>query len=124
MAVFAIADITSLSRRIGETVIVRLPGGGNENLVAQHGILVKHDWTYRDYWHDEYEVEVKRPDKNVTSRLDSRCIRLELPTSRAGDLLDELTQSDVDGAAMFPGMLGIATAALDFAWESQFSSAS
>lgn len=121
LAVFAMADITSLSRQIGETVIVRPPGGGNENLVAQHGILVKHDWTFRDYWRDQYEVEVKRPDKNVTSRLDSRCIRLELPSSKAGDLLDELARRDVDGAAVFPGMLGFATAALDFAWESQFN---
>ena len=83
MAVFAIADITEMSRQIGETVIVRPRSGGNENLVAQQGVLVKHDWTCRDYWRDEYEEEVERPDENVTSRLDSRCIRLELPASKA-----------------------------------------
>ena len=121
MAVFAIADITSWSCQIGETAIVRPPSGGNENLVAQHGVLVKHDWTCRDYWRDRYEQEIERPDKNVTELLDSRCIRLELPASKASDLLDELARRDVDGAAVFPGMLGLATAALDLAWASQVS---
>jgi hypothetical protein len=119
MAVFAIADITSLSCQYGETIIVRPPGGGNENLIAQHGILVKHDWTCRDYWRNEYEAEVEQPALNVTSLLASRCIRLELPVSQAGALLDELARREVDGAAVFPGILGFATAALDLAWMTQ-----
>jgi hypothetical protein len=122
LAVFAIADITEFSRQIGETVIVHPRAGGNENLVAQLGVLVKHDWTCRDYWRDQYEVEVPHPARNVDMRLDSRCIRLELPNSKASDLLLELRRRGVDGTVVFPGMLGFATAALDFAWESQFSS--
>ncbi|MBK9092599.1 MAG: FRG domain-containing protein [Anaerolineae bacterium] len=119
MAVFAIAGITSMSHKIGETVIPSLPSGGNENLVAQHGVLIKHDWTCRDYWRDQYEEEVNRPDENVTDRLDSRCIRLELPASKASDLLNELARRGVDGVAVFPGMHGFAAAALDLAWATQ-----
>jgi hypothetical protein len=119
MAVFAIADITSMSRQIGETAIPWPPSGGNENLMAQHGVLVKHDWTCRDYWRNQYEEEVERPDENVTSRLDSRCIRLELPASKADELLNELALRGVDGATVFPGMRGFAAAALDVAWAAQ-----
>jgi hypothetical protein len=115
LAVFAIAGITSIAEHAKASPIIYPPSGANENLAAQAGVLIKHDWSCRDYWRLEYEQPVVVSAPQVSALVDSRFIRFELPAARASDLLIELERRGVDGATLFPGMHGFAATAVDFA---------
>lgn len=115
LAVFAVADITSVALHARSSRIVYSPSGGNSNITAQSGILIKHDWSCRDYWQASYEYVVQQGFR-VDSLVDSRFIRFDLPASQAGPLLDEVWRRGVDGVTLYPGMHGFVAAATDFAW--------
>lgn len=117
-AVFAIASITADSMHVGSSKFVYPPSGANENLAAQKGVLVMHDWACRNYWRGDInlEYEVSSPAKHVTAALDSRYVRFEVPARVAAEVLRELRRSGVDGATLFPGVHGFVTGAADEAW--------
>ena len=118
LAVFAIAGITSIAHHVGPSKIVYPPTGANTYLAAQSAVLIKHDWSSRDYWHDRFEGPVTTSSPQVTGRVDSRFIRFELPAKRAGSLLDELQRRGIDGVSIFPSLHGFASLASDWAWHS------
>ena len=113
LAVFAVAGITSIADHAKASTTVYPPTGANANLAAQSGVLVKHDWSCRDYWRPDYDHPLVAT--KVSALLDSRFIRFELPAARARDLIVELEKRGVDGATLFPGMRGFAAVAADFA---------
>jgi FRG domain len=115
MAVFAVAGITSIADHAKTSTFVYPPTAQNDNLAAQAGILVKHDWSCRDFWRSEYDTPVVESGPKVSALLDSRFIRFELPADRANDLILELERRGVDGVSLFPGLHGFAATAADFA---------
>jgi hypothetical protein len=118
LAVFAVAGITSIAAHSATSKIVYPRAGSNPNLAAQSGVLIRHGWTCRDYWQDQFEQPVTASSPSVTGRLDSRFIRFELPAKLAGSLLDELRRRNVDGVTVFPSLHGFAALAFDHAWHS------
>jgi hypothetical protein len=56
---------------------------------------------------------------SVNARIDSRIIRVELPTKFAEELIYELMRRGVNSMNLFPGISGYAKAAADEAWISQ-----
>lgn len=116
LAVFAIAGITSIAHHVVPSEFVDPPTGANTYLAAQSGVLVRHEWSHRDYWEDRFENPVTTLSPQVDGRLDSRFIRFELPAEHAGSLLDELQRRGVDGVSVFPSLHGFASIASDFAW--------
>jgi hypothetical protein len=115
LAVYAIAGITTVAGHATASSIIYPPGAGNENLVAQSGVLVKHDWACRDYWQDSHETVAKWPIK-VSAWIDSRFMRFDLPAEYAGRLLDEISSRGVTPKTLFPGVRGLVATAADYAW--------
>lgn len=115
MAIFAVAGITSIAQHAKGSTFVYPPSAENRNLRAQAGILVKHDWSCRDFWQSDYESPSIESGPKVSALIDSRFIRFELPANRANDLLIELERRGVDGVTLFPGLHGFAATAADFA---------
>ncbi len=118
LSVFAIAGIVEMSRDLGLTEIVIPKSGGNRNISAQSGLFFKHDWDCRDLWQDKYNNEVQSPLEYLNFSLDSRFIRIDLPSNLAGDLLTKVAERGVDGVDLFPGIYGFVSSSLDMAWQS------
>lgn len=119
LAVFCIAGIVTIGQLANELKFIYPPAGANENLFAQRGILLKHDWNCRDFWKNEYEKEITSAIKSVNALVDSRIIRIELPTNFAEELIIELQRRGVNGIGCFPGMYGYVRDAADEAWLNQ-----
>jgi hypothetical protein len=116
LAVFAVAAICRAARHAETSPAVQPPTGINQNLAAQAGVLIRHDWACRDYWRPEYDYRVESATKSVDARVATRFLRLELPGNQASALLDTLADRGVDGASVFPGVHGLVASALDRAW--------
>jgi hypothetical protein len=116
-AVFAIAGITCIADHAKGSDLVFAPTAANENLAAQSGVLLKHDWACRDFWKDDFERPVAKSSPGVDALLDSRFFRFELAAGFAGPLLDELqVRRGADGSALFPGARGLVDNAANAAW--------
>jgi len=116
-AVFAIAEITCEADHAKGSEIVYPPTGANTNLAAQSGLLLRHDWACRNYWKDDFDLQITESLPEVSSLLNSRFFRFELAAEFAGLLLDELQQRrGADGSVFFPGVHGLVHTAADAAW--------
>jgi hypothetical protein len=122
LAIFAIAGIVEMAHHAKGSRLIHPPRAINENLIAQQGVLLKFDWSCRDYWHDRLDYQVNKPASHVDGKLDSRFIRCELPAHKAHELLLELECRGIDAIGLFPGMYGYVSAAMTHAWLSMRSS--
>jgi hypothetical protein len=92
--------------------------GGNENIAAQNGVLVLHDWGCPNFWGDAQVYEVAAEDVGTDDAIRSfipRIYRVEAPADSAMHLLTTLGQRGVDAVTVFPGMRGFAQNATDAA---------
>ncbi|MBU2505657.1 MAG: FRG domain-containing protein [Bacteroidetes bacterium] len=119
LAVFCIAGIFTIGQHGQELKFVYPPAGSNDNLFAQRGIFLKHDWECRDFWKDDYNYEISSAISSVSAKIDSRIIRVELPSKLTIELLHELMRRGVNSMNLFPGISGYAKAATDEGWISQ-----
>jgi hypothetical protein len=119
LAVFAVADICRVAPHALTSPIMQPPTGANPNLEAQSGILIRHDWSCRNYWLSTYEYPVKHAAKSVGVTVDSRFLRLELPGAQATSLLEVLSARGIDAVSIFPGLHGLIATAADWAWYGQ-----
>ena len=117
LSVFAVPAILEYSSHAKLSKIITPNSGGNRNIAAQSGTLIKHDWKCRDLWQDKYDNEVESPFTNLSGQIDSRFIRLDLPSNLAPDLYDKVLDRGIDGIVMFPGMHGFVSASVDYAWK-------
>jgi hypothetical protein len=102
----------------GDSRVIEPLHGGNENLAAQTGILVLHDWQCSDFWsgdhaHELLESQVGRDE--VLQVLVPRLYRIEAPAKIAMLLLHELRSRGIDAVNIYPGMTGFAQNATDWA---------
>jgi hypothetical protein len=116
MSVYCFAPIITVGRHANDIKIVYPPAGDNENLTAQNGLFLKHRWDCLDFWRKEFDSEISTVEGFISPSVDSRIIRLDLPSETAYDLLDELHNRGINGRSLFPGMAGYARKAADFAW--------
>lgn len=116
MAVFAVAAISRVAPHALTSPVLLPPTGVNQNLAAQAGVLIRHDWACRDYWRPEYDYEVKSAAKSVDARVGARFLRLELAPEHAAALLNVLSDRGIDAVSLFPGLDGLVAAAADWAW--------
>lgn len=124
LAVFVLsADVTIQTGRIwphtfGESRVIEPLHGGNENLTAQSGILVMHDWKLRSFWNAQDARVVNESDAgqdDVLQVLLPRLYRVEAPASTARELLNSLRVRGLDAVNVYPGMRGFAQNATDAA---------
>lgn len=114
IAVFAIADISTLWQQ-DRCQVVRPPVGANENLLAQHGVLLKHPWDLMDFWDDCHEREVSDSSNGMSLGLIGRFWRIELPNGEIATLIHKLRTRGVTGISSFPGSYGLVRYAMDYA---------
>jgi hypothetical protein len=109
-------------RSFGESTVLQPLQGANDNLAAQSGVLIKHDWECRDFWNETvaYNVDVKAlaaSDDKMSSlgAFIPRMYRVEAPAYEASRLARILADRNVDAISLFPGMSGFAQYAKDSA---------
>lgn len=119
LAIFCIGAIFTTGNHSKNLTVVSPPAGANENLIAQSGVFLKHEWECRDFWDSKYDKLVSSAVSSVSDLIDSRLIRLDLPTSFAVKLADEIEIRGITGIHLFPGMIGFAKYAADEAWSNQ-----
>ncbi|NLT51435.1 MAG: FRG domain-containing protein [Ignavibacteria bacterium] len=119
LSVFCIAGIVNIGQHSNELKFVYPLAGANENLFAQRGIFLKHDWECRDFWKCDYEEEVSSAVKSVNASIDSRIIRVELSNRLTKELIIELEKRGINGSFCFPDMYGCVKEAADEAWGNQ-----
>ena len=103
---------------------IQIVGGGNENLVARDGVLLKHAWSRPDLWNPSFakqvldfspamvdEIALERDHSSETKLTD--IVRVEVPADRAPMLLYTLQARGIDAIKLFPGLYGFARAAAD-----------
>ena len=121
ISVFVLGDfIVSNSRTHGDKLtVVRPATGGNENLGAQRGLFCLHSWDCVDLWEDSFNLHVESAVESLSSSIDSRLTRLDLPVQEADNLLEMIGRRGVTGARLFPGMTGLTKTASDWSWFQQ-----
>lgn len=116
MSVFAVASIyLDAGSAQDRGIIVDAPVAGNNNLAAQHGRFVLHDWDKFDLLTGTEERRTDDPAKNVSNLIDSRFIRLDLDWNYADSVLSQLRAVGVTADRMFPSEYGLVRAAEDVA---------
>ncbi len=115
-SVFAMARIYAESNQMKGSRIVEPPDGGNENLAAQHGTLIVQAWDVPDLW--DSRIATQTTPQNLvdpSSNLNTRLLRVNVPTTEAIKLLAYLRKRGVDGASVYPGGRGLVQLAAELA---------
>lgn len=116
LSVFAMAAVyLDVGSAQGRGTIVDAPIAGNNNLAAQHGRFVVHDWDVFDLLEGTEERPTPDPAKNVSALIDSRFVRVDLDWAYADPVLSDLRASGVSADRVFPSEYGLARYAEDIA---------
>lgn len=115
-SVFAMASIYENNYRTHGCKIISPATGGNENMAAQRGIFMLHDWEVSDLWDSEQEVHTQT-SPIVDAEISTRLLRFDVPFDRASELVHELFSRGVEGSNIYPGNRGLVQFALDQTWQ-------
>lgn len=92
------------------------PIGSNENMAAQRGTFVLHDWNEIDMWHPPEDPALS--PKDVDSVFELGLIRFDLELQWARSTLIELKSRGVFASTIFPGNQGLVDLAISDTWMS------
>ncbi|MFD0913892.1 FRG domain-containing protein [Methylophilus luteus] len=118
-----IFDEDNLHHLDGQIELVRLPGSVSLNMATQKGVFV----LGRGHTHYTRDLRVVAEDtesliNNAFENNDRmRLYKFTMPAKFAGDLLIRLNSFDIHASKLFPGLDGVAKAALDFRMAVKFS---
>jgi len=116
LAVFAMASIYLGMGEAGLRNKLHLVSpAGNANLAAQRGLHVRHDWAEPDLLANTIDRPVSDPAANVSARIETRLIRLDLDWNYTLDALMLLERVGISAATLFPSEYGLARRSEDLA---------
>jgi hypothetical protein len=112
LVVYAVSSLyiqhSSKMQQVGR---VRVPGFGNQNLVAQQGYLLKVNVAPFDLLDgvERHEVPAGKPLTEIQAKLiDNGLLSIQLPKEKAPDLLRALRDQGVHAGTVYPGNGGVA----------------
>lgn len=114
-SIFAMASIYTDSDACKGCTLIFPPSGGNDNMAAQRGLFMKHDWDVRDLWRSDRETLLPLPPR-VDARIDTRLMRFDVPSGQAAYDVEQLHRRGIDGTTTFPGIRGIVESAWNQTW--------